>query len=154
MMFFDSEEVPMKSKLMKKFVSYHKARNKFPAGTSEYDARVYESAAEHFDKFQKKVGQYKMIITLYYIYAQTMDGKLNMVQYGGNGSFGIEFALAVIAARSSRSWASLPSMPKLPQTSASIRWLLVPPVMSFSPPFFVAPSSTAAFSLRLAGRNP
>jgi len=60
---------------------YHiiKPEINFPEGTSEYDPRVYEKAAEEFQKFQDKgwlVQDYK---ELYYIYAQTMNGK---TQYG------------------------------------------------------------------------
>ncbi len=37
---------------------YHiiKPEINFPVGTSEYDPKVYESAAENFKKFQDKVG--------------------------------------------------------------------------------------------------
>ena len=60
---------------------YHiiKPEINFPAGTSEYDARVYESAAEHFDKFQKRGWLVQDDNEHYYIYAQTMGGK---TQYG------------------------------------------------------------------------
>ena len=47
----------------------------FPVGTSEYDPRVYEKAAENFQKFQDRgwlVQDYK---EQYYIYAQTMNDK-------------------------------------------------------------------------------
>ena len=51
----------------------------FAPGTSEYDARVYESAAENFDKFQKNGWLLQDDNDHYYIYAQTMNGK---TQYG------------------------------------------------------------------------
>lgn len=60
---------------------YHiiKPEINFDPGTSEYDARVYESAAENFDKFQKKGWLVQDDDEHYYIYAQTMNGK---TQYG------------------------------------------------------------------------
>ena len=60
---------------------YHiiKPEINFNSGTSEYDARVYESAAENFDKFQKKGWLVQDDDEHYYIYAQTMNGK---TQYG------------------------------------------------------------------------
>ena len=51
----------------------------FPAGTSEYDPRVYEKAAENFQKFQDKGWLVQDPEDHYYIYAQTMQGK---TQYG------------------------------------------------------------------------
>ena len=51
----------------------------FPEGTSEYDPRVYERAAENFKKFQDRGWLVQDSKELYYIYAQTMDGK---TQYG------------------------------------------------------------------------
>ena len=51
----------------------------FPVGTSEYDPRVYEKAAENFQKFQDKGWLVQDQQDLYYIYAQTMNGK---TQYG------------------------------------------------------------------------
>lgn len=60
---------------------YHiiKPEINFDPGTSEYDARVYESAAENFDKFQKRGWLVQDDDEHYYIYAQTMNGK---IQYG------------------------------------------------------------------------
>ena len=60
---------------------YHiiKPEINFPVGTSEYDPRVYESAAEQFQKFQDKGWLVQDEKELYYIYAQTMNGK---TQYG------------------------------------------------------------------------
>lgn len=60
---------------------YHiiKPEINFPIGTSEYDPRVYESAAEQFQKFQDKGWLVQDEKELYYIYAQTMNGK---TQYG------------------------------------------------------------------------
>ena len=51
----------------------------FPVGTSEYDPRVYEKAAENFQKFQDKGWLVQDDQEHYYIYAQTMNGK---TQYG------------------------------------------------------------------------
>ena len=51
----------------------------FPVGTSEYDPRVYEKAAENFKMFQDKGWLVQDEREHYYIYAQTMNGK---TQYG------------------------------------------------------------------------
>ena len=51
----------------------------FPVGTSEYDPRVYEKAAENFQKFQDNGWLVQDEQDHYYIYAQTMQGK---TQYG------------------------------------------------------------------------
>ncbi len=51
----------------------------FPVGTSEYDPRVYEKAAENFQMFQDKGWLVQDTDEHYYIYAQTMNGK---TQYG------------------------------------------------------------------------
>lgn len=51
----------------------------FEPGTSEYDPRVYEKAAENFKKFQEKGWLKQDKDDHYYIYAQTMNGK---TQYG------------------------------------------------------------------------
>ena len=51
----------------------------FPVGTSEYDPRVYEKAAENFQKFQDRGWLVQDDKEMYYIYAQTMNGK---TQYG------------------------------------------------------------------------
>ena len=51
----------------------------FPEGTSEYDPRVYEKAAENFQKFQDKGWLVQDEKEHYYIYAQTMNSK---TQYG------------------------------------------------------------------------
>lgn len=60
---------------------YHiiKPEINFPEGTSEYDPRVYDSAVEHFLKFQSKGWLVQDEKEQYYIYAQTMNGK---TQYG------------------------------------------------------------------------
>ena len=47
----------------------------FPEGTSEYDPRVYEKAAENFQKFQDRGWLVQDQKEQYYIYAQTMNGK-------------------------------------------------------------------------------
>lgn len=51
----------------------------FEPGTSEYDPRVYEKAAENFQLFQDKGWLVQDDQEMYYIYAQTMNGK---TQYG------------------------------------------------------------------------
>ena len=51
----------------------------FPEGTSEYDPRVYEKAAENFQKFQDNGWLVQDDKEQYNIYAQTMNGK---TQYG------------------------------------------------------------------------
>lgn len=51
----------------------------FPAGTDEHDERVYAKAAENFGKFQDKGWLVQDNKELYYIYAQTMNGR---IQYG------------------------------------------------------------------------
>ena len=60
---------------------YHiiKPEINFPEGTSEYDPRVYESAADNFRKFQERGWLVQDDKEQYYIYAQTMEGK---TQYG------------------------------------------------------------------------
>ena len=61
----------------------------FPVGTSEYDPRVYEKAAENFQKFQDKGWLVQDEKEHYYIYAQTMrsasplgSSKNDKTQYG------------------------------------------------------------------------
>lgn len=51
----------------------------FEPNTSEYDSRVYEKAVENFKKFQDNGWLRQDDKELYYIYAQTMNGK---TQYG------------------------------------------------------------------------
>lgn len=51
----------------------------FEPGTSEYDVRVYDKAAENFHKFLDKGWLRQDDKDSYYIYAQTMNGK---TQYG------------------------------------------------------------------------
>ena len=51
----------------------------FEPGTSEYDPRVYDQAARNFQKFQDKGWLVQDEKEMYYIYAQTMNGK---TQYG------------------------------------------------------------------------
>lgn len=60
---------------------YHiiKPEINFPEGTSEYDPRVYDCAAEQFEKFQKNGWLLQDEQENYYLYAQTMNGK---TQYG------------------------------------------------------------------------
>lgn len=60
---------------------YHiiKPEINFPEGASEYDPRVYDSAAEQFEKFQKNGWLLQDEQENYYLYAQTMNGK---TQYG------------------------------------------------------------------------
>ncbi len=60
---------------------YHiiKPEINFPESTDEHDARVYESAAQHFRLFQDKGWLVQDEKENYYVYAQTMNGK---TQYG------------------------------------------------------------------------
>ena len=60
---------------------YHiiKPEINFPEGTDEYDPRVYQSAAEHFQLFQDNGWLVQDAEPMYYLYAQTMQGK---TQYG------------------------------------------------------------------------
>lgn len=60
---------------------YHiiKPEINFPEDTDEHDARVYESAAQHFRLFQDKGWLVQDEKENYYVYAQTMNGK---TQYG------------------------------------------------------------------------
>ena len=60
---------------------YHiiKPEINFPEGTSEYDPRVYDSAAEQFRKFQDRGWLVQDDEENYYLYAQTMNGR---TQYG------------------------------------------------------------------------
>ncbi|MDR0746126.1 MAG: DUF1015 domain-containing protein [Mediterranea sp.] len=51
----------------------------FPAGTDEHDEKVYAKAAKNFQLFQDKGWLVQDDKELYYIYAQTMNGK---TQYG------------------------------------------------------------------------
>ncbi|WP_297242854.1 DUF1015 domain-containing protein [uncultured Prevotella sp.] len=51
----------------------------FEPGTSEYDPRVYEKAAENYKKFKENGWLVQDAEDHYYIYAQTMNGK---TQYG------------------------------------------------------------------------
>ena len=51
----------------------------FPVGTSDYDPKVYDKAAENFQKFQEKGWLVQDDKEQYYIYAQTMGDK---TQYG------------------------------------------------------------------------
>lgn len=76
----DSEEARAEAGTNEKSL-YHiiKPEIDFPVGTSEYDPRVYEKAAENFRKFQEKGWLVEDEEKMYYIYAQTMKGK---TQYG------------------------------------------------------------------------
>ena len=76
----DSEEARQEAGDNEKSL-YHiiKPEIDFPVGTSEYDPRVYEKAAENFQKFQKKGWLVQDDKEQYYIYSQTMNGK---TQYG------------------------------------------------------------------------
>ncbi len=51
----------------------------FPVGTAENDERVYAKAAENFAKFQQEGWLVQDDKEMYYVYAQTMNGK---TQYG------------------------------------------------------------------------
>ena len=76
----DSEEARAEAGNNEKSL-YHiiKPEINFEVGTSEYDPRAYESAAEQFQKFQDKGWLVQDDKEHYYIYAQTMNGK---TQYG------------------------------------------------------------------------
>lgn len=76
----DSEEARVEAGNNEKSL-YHiiKPEIDFEPGTSEYDPRVYEKAAENFKKFQDKGWLVQDDKDNYYIYAQTMNGK---TQYG------------------------------------------------------------------------
>lgn len=76
----DSEEARAEAGNNEKSL-YHiiKPEINFPEGTSEYDSRVYDSAAEQFEKFQKNGWLLQDEQENYYLYAQTMNGK---TQYG------------------------------------------------------------------------
>lgn len=76
----DSEEARVEAGDNEKSL-YHiiKPEIDFEPGTSEYDPRVYEKAAEDFKKFQDKGWLVQDDKDNYYIYAQTMNGK---TQYG------------------------------------------------------------------------
>lgn len=60
---------------------YHiiKPEINFPPGTDEYAPRVYDSAAQHFQLFQDRGWLVQDAQPMYYLYAQTMQGK---TQYG------------------------------------------------------------------------
>ena len=76
----DSEEARVEAGNNEKSL-YHiiKPEIDFPVGTSEYDERVYTRAAENFAKFQKEGWLVQDDQEMYYVYAQTMNGK---TQYG------------------------------------------------------------------------
>lgn len=76
----DSEEARVEAGDNEKSL-YHiiKPEIDFEPGTSEYDPRIYEKAAENFKKFQDKGWLVQDDKDNYYIYAQTMNGK---IQYG------------------------------------------------------------------------
>ena len=76
----DSEEARQEAGDNEKSL-YHiiKPEIDFPEGTSEYDPRVYEKAAENFRKFQEQGWLVQDQQDHYYIYAQTMQGKTQYV---------------------------------------------------------------------------
>ena len=76
----DSEEARQEAGDNEKSL-YHiiKPEIDFPVGTSEYDPRVYEKAAENFQKFQDMGWLVQDDKEQYYIYSQTMNGN---TQYG------------------------------------------------------------------------
>lgn len=76
----DSEEARQEAGDNEKSL-YHiiKPEIDFPEGTSEYDPRVYEKAAENFQRFQDNGWLVQDAEEMYYIYAQTMNGR---TQYG------------------------------------------------------------------------
>ena len=72
----DSEEARIEAGDNEKSL-YHiiKPEIDFPVGTSEYAPEVYAKAAENFLKFQEKGWLVQDEKEMYYIYAQTMNGK-------------------------------------------------------------------------------
>ncbi|MBO7337073.1 MAG: DUF1015 domain-containing protein [Paludibacteraceae bacterium] len=76
----NSEEAREEAKGNEKSL-YHiiKPEIDFPVGTSEYDPKVYEKAAENFQKFQDNGWLVQDDKENYYVYAQTMNGR---TQYG------------------------------------------------------------------------
>ncbi|MBQ9559931.1 MAG: DUF1015 domain-containing protein [Bacteroidaceae bacterium] len=72
----ESEEARVEAGTNEKSL-YHiiKPEIDFPVGTSEYDPRVYEQAAKNFQKFQQEGWLVQDAQDMYYIYAQTMNGK-------------------------------------------------------------------------------
>ena len=76
----DSEEARQEAAGNEKSL-YHiiKPEIDFPVGTSEYDPKVYERAAQNFQAFQDKGWLVQDEQEMYYIYAQTMNCK---TQYG------------------------------------------------------------------------
>ena len=76
----NSEEAREEAKGNEKSL-YHiiKPEIDFPEGTSEYDPKVYEKAAENFQKFQDNGWLVQDEKDNYYVYAQTMNGR---TQYG------------------------------------------------------------------------
>ena len=76
----NSDEAREESKGNEKSL-YHIIRPEidFPVGTDEHEPKVYEKAAENFQKFQDKGWLVQDGKENYYIYAQTMNGK---TQYG------------------------------------------------------------------------
>lgn len=83
----DSEEARQECEGNEKSL-YHiiKPEIDFPEGTSEYDPRVYEKAAENFQMFQDKGWLVQDEKEMYYIYAQTSclpaNGNKEKTQYG------------------------------------------------------------------------
>ena len=69
----------------------------FPVGTSEYDPRVYEKAAENFRKFQDNGWLVQDAEPHYYIYAQSMRGEYNYLdkEYDIKTQYGIVLAASV-----------------------------------------------------------
>jgi uncharacterized protein (DUF1015 family) len=76
----NSEEARKESEGNEKSL-YHiiKPEIDFPVGKDEHDADVYEKAAENFRLFQQKGWLVQDDREMYYVYAQTMNGK---TQYG------------------------------------------------------------------------
>lgn len=76
----NSEEAREEAKGNEKSL-YHIIRPEidFPVGTDEHAPEVYQKAAENFQKFQEKGWLVQDPKECYYVYAQTMNGK---IQYG------------------------------------------------------------------------
>ncbi|MCR4920327.1 MAG: DUF1015 domain-containing protein [Bacteroidaceae bacterium] len=94
----DSEEARAEAGNNEKSL-YHiiKPEIDFPQGTSEYDPRVYERAAENFQKFQDKGWLRQDKEEMYYIYAQTIgDSPMGGLQgAAGKTQYGLVVAAAV-----------------------------------------------------------
>ncbi len=67
----------------------------FPAGTSEYDPRVYDKARENFEKFQRNGWLVQDAAPHYYIYAQTIYADQRKMVEHDKTQYGIVVGAAV-----------------------------------------------------------